>query len=654
MTTQQAVIKFKKPAKLDKSKINEKRKILEEAAKQLKAEFFGLDDIIDKVIKSVQAWYIFPEMINRPVIINLWGMTGVGKTALVRRLVSLLDFSDKFVEIQMDGGSITSQWSASSISSILSSSQVEEGQPGILLLDEIQRFKTVDETGSDVKLERFHDVWTLLSDGKFSADASMFSEIEMMIAYQQYNEDNKNSEDSKKKKVVSENGELGLAVEDQEVVPEKKRAFHLYPYEARNLKKVLRLTETVSEIMAWDTHKIMEVLDGMRTARVSWEIDYTKLIIFVSGNLDDAFTGATSTDDCDTDADFYHEQTKKITSTEIKNRLRRKFRPEQISRLGNNHIIYPSMTKLSYERLIEHTCQSYLTEMEEMSGIHFILNENVRQEIYNNSVYPTQGTRPVFSSIHMIFSSILVDITFWCVENDIKTASLSMTPDLKFINAESKNKSELFPISLELNDKRQKTTLNTKTLVAVHETGHALVYARLNKLAPLEIKINTASYQGGYMLPAPGTILTKQGFKNRICILMAGMAAEENIFGKEDRSSGSHSDIAGATALASDYVRQYGFGGTLGAIDAPKEGTNFITDLDGTNFEVENIIRAEFNRAKSLIKADMDILKIVVNKLIETSVITKPEFITLVGELMPINENDEPTNYVDVWSEVNS
>ena len=49
MTTQQAVIKFKKPAKLDKSKINEKRKILEEAAKQLKAEFFGLDDIIDKL-----------------------------------------------------------------------------------------------------------------------------------------------------------------------------------------------------------------------------------------------------------------------------------------------------------------------------------------------------------------------------------------------------------------------------------------------------------------------------------------------------------------------------------------------------------------------------------------------------------------------------
>ena len=64
---------------LDKSVIDAKRAVLEQVKTQLKQEFFGLDTIIDKVIDSMSAWYIFPELITRPVIINLWGLTGVGK-----------------------------------------------------------------------------------------------------------------------------------------------------------------------------------------------------------------------------------------------------------------------------------------------------------------------------------------------------------------------------------------------------------------------------------------------------------------------------------------------------------------------------------------------------------------------------------------------
>ena len=151
---------------LDKASIESKRAILANVSTQLKHEFFGLDDIIDKVLDSMSAWYIFPQLITRPVIINLWGMTGVGKTQLVRRIVSLLGQNDKFVEVQMDGGSAGGYWS-NTLSSILSQSSIEEGMPGILLLDEIQRFRTVDDMGNDVKVERYQDVWTLLSDGKF-------------------------------------------------------------------------------------------------------------------------------------------------------------------------------------------------------------------------------------------------------------------------------------------------------------------------------------------------------------------------------------------------------------------------------------------------------------------------------------------------------
>jgi cell division protease FtsH len=101
--------------KIDRKNIDRKREILISVSNQLKTEFFGIDNIIDKVISAIQAWYIFPELITRPVIVCLWGMTGVGKTQLVRRLVALLEFQEKFVEVQMDGGSVGTNHSFNSL-----------------------------------------------------------------------------------------------------------------------------------------------------------------------------------------------------------------------------------------------------------------------------------------------------------------------------------------------------------------------------------------------------------------------------------------------------------------------------------------------------------------------------------------------------------
>ena len=76
---------------------------LQEIAAQLKTELFGIDTVIDRVIDSVRAWYVLPELVSRPVIVCLWGLTGTGKTQLVRRLAQLLGFYDRFIEVQMDG-----------------------------------------------------------------------------------------------------------------------------------------------------------------------------------------------------------------------------------------------------------------------------------------------------------------------------------------------------------------------------------------------------------------------------------------------------------------------------------------------------------------------------------------------------------------------
>ena len=86
-----------------RARMAQRQEVLAHTAQVLKSELFGLDVLIDRVIDSVRAWYLLPELIERPVIVCLWGLTGTGKTQLVRRLVQLLGFYDRFVEVQMDG-----------------------------------------------------------------------------------------------------------------------------------------------------------------------------------------------------------------------------------------------------------------------------------------------------------------------------------------------------------------------------------------------------------------------------------------------------------------------------------------------------------------------------------------------------------------------
>ena len=83
-----------------RSHINERSAQLRHIAAELKTELFGIDDIIDRLIDTIRAWYVLPDIINRPVIVNLWGLTGTGKTQLIRSLSKKLGFYDRLIARQ--------------------------------------------------------------------------------------------------------------------------------------------------------------------------------------------------------------------------------------------------------------------------------------------------------------------------------------------------------------------------------------------------------------------------------------------------------------------------------------------------------------------------------------------------------------------------
>jgi cell division protease FtsH len=62
---------------------------LDQIRQTLHSEFIGLEEIIDQFIDAVTPWCMMQDTQARPLVVNLWGLTGVGKTSLVRRFLQL-------------------------------------------------------------------------------------------------------------------------------------------------------------------------------------------------------------------------------------------------------------------------------------------------------------------------------------------------------------------------------------------------------------------------------------------------------------------------------------------------------------------------------------------------------------------------------------
>ncbi|SDY76540.1 cell division protease FtsH [Variovorax sp. YR266] len=597
------------------AELAERTRHLQTVAEALKTELFGIDDIIDRVIDSLRAWYVLPQIISRPVIVCLWGLTGTGKTQLVRKLAQHLGFYDRFIEVQMDGFSHGSGYhSRGSISAMLAESGIAEGTPGILVLDEFQRFRTVDGNGNDAKVERYQDVWALLSDGRLPPALSMLGEIESSLAHAEFVQDRDGAD---KKKF------------------DKKRKLHLSPWEAREVKRCLKLSETLLQIMAWKPAEVHARLRAFRDTQQSWETDYSKLLVFVSGNLDEMYAEtAQRVEDCDTDADIFHALTKKLSVIDVKKALAERFRPEQIARLGNNHVIYPSFNRATYVRLILSICDRYVAEIQESSGVRFVLDASVYEQIYANAVFPAQGTRPLFSSIHAILSATLVNAALWALEQRADGSEpvwLTLDAGASCITAKYRKARRQFPVALELNRLKQRSSEDFRALLAVHEAGHGVAYGLLFARAPQEIKINVASFEGGYNSYEQRKAWSKENLRDRICVSLAGRAAEQLVFGEQACTSGATQDFMQATAYAAQYVRHFAFGTRLSRTDVANDpGDNVNTDIEVTNPEIEALLAQEHARALALLDAHTPALMAVVDALLREGSIAPAELAAML------------------------
>ena len=191
----------------------------------------------------------------------------------------------------------------------------------------------------------------------------------------------------------------------------------------------------------------------------------------------------------------------------------------------------------------------------------------------------------------------------------------------------------------------RKITDKEKRLVAIHESGHAVIGIKLEDANEVhKITIIPRGVAGGYTMMLPReekiAIMTKKELEAQIIGLLAGRVSEEMFLGEV--TTGASDDFKRATNIARAMVTEYGMS-SLGPVQLEQnEGSVFLgRDYNKSrNFssqvafeidqEMRKIIDECYKKAEKIIKENKKLLDLIANTLIEKETLTKEEIDYLV------------------------
>ena len=182
-----------------------------------------------------------------------------------------------------------------------------------------------------------------------------------------------------------------------------------------------------------------------------------------------------------------------------------------------------------------------------------------------------------------------------------------------------------------------------KRSVAVHESGHALV-AMLSEHADPVAKVTIlprgAALGVTEQLPEAERHLYRQSYlTDALAVRLGGRAAEIVVLGEP--STGASDDLAGATDLATRMVREWGFSTEVGPIGYGPEGPSRDNPFACRPYaeetqrsidrEVARLLREAESRATTLLRTNLDMLRRVVDLLLERETIDGADLAAIVG-----------------------
>lgn len=620
--------------------VEKRREELYKIGKTLKKEFIGIDHVIDNIIKLIEPWRIMPNAQNRPVIINLWGMTGTGKTSLVRKIASLLN--SKLIQVDLGEFGDNRNFSTDFYDKYADIANKE----CIILLDEIQNCRTIEQN-RDLERPSLRGLWSLLSDGIIVPDKRINKEYfqedieyameEFMLNNGQMKSTSKNKK-TKDTEVILFNKKTNINTDDinDDDQDDKTPSWYLSDWTINSIIKLC------NKSISFSKQEIEEMLkkDFMNTANmllkkledvdIQPQLNYKKSLIFIAGNLDEIYLMSRNANP-DITPDILHEKSKQITVPDVKNALLKRYRPEQVARLGNNHVIYPAFNEENFRDIIKLDIKRIQKNTLEQYDIHLDFDKSVENLIYAEGVFPTQGARPVLSTISTLIESSIPSCLKEIInqyDNNPLTAPINVKMSLDSKEAiaifelvdynKILNKEKIF---LSIETLRKPIYDDEHVMIAVHEAGHTV--CQMIEFGEIPTKVCAFSpnvNNAGYMERKSTDYATKETIESIISVLLGGWAAEKLIFGPDKIGTGASGDIETASSEAASYIQDWGFGELPIIIQRVTEAENSgIEYSEKTDNQIKSIIEKCLEKTESNLKNNKKLLLDIASELLNKS-----------------------------------
>lgn len=725
----------------------EKLEKLEEVKLTLKNEFVGIDLMIDQVIDAVKSWYLSPGLLDRPTVINLWGMTGTGKTSLVRRMMSLMGEDPLYFDTGTcieDGMNEVLEEFSDENDSIRKSSYTGSPLRHVLIFDEFQYANTIEKKGmvseENPKVE-IRAIWNLIDSGlvDFNTSANWeINQVKMFIkrvksilpeisnikvskgltvtdrkdvfelinligftewrnrfehisdtckefgisstpTYEELEEVVKNIREKKKKKKDS-SGDFKRASDNPED-----------PLEPLTLLSQSRLS-TLSDILnhkeegfgtkeingvmwkEWTFGEFYEWLSKLAShLKTCPQLNFSKSLIFIIGNLDEAYTVSRDVSP-DVDADILHDISNTITINDIKTALLDRFRPEQVARLGNNLIKYPTLSKSSFFEIIRREVNKVVDGLKDTlpNGATLTVDDSVCWTIYSEGVYPSQGTRPTLSTVSSVIVPTVVSILPSLPEgvksihmesssgNNDRIMQSSVTLKFTVICENGDVIVKEIPYDTTLGYLRNTKLKKKSPLISIHEAGHALLYAHEYGKAP-KLIVSVSTDGGGFCMTYDKErdmeISSIRELYSDVRVSLAGIKAEKLMLGERSKNSqelvllGSGSDLDHVWSTLSHAYYRLGIHGS--AVFANEKNSSWIREGVSDEYvitQVEKRIEAEEKYVSKVLTNDRELLLAIARELYEKGKVLPDKFMELVREYGSVVTEEFMENQREVFN----
>ena len=574
-----------------REEILHKQTLLNKAREQLKKEFVGIDKVIDEIVSAISGWFCFPSMQKRPVVANLWGLTGVGKSSLIQRLAQCINFEKGYYHFELGKRDVAQRGRASSIQEIMENIYGStNGLPVLIVLDEFQHVRTIKRR-EEVERSKISLIWQLLDSGMFQTYsqhtvskiygikhlASTLKELlreGVQVANGKIVKMRRYFNKKIDSRVYLGQGTFGVGKETFDIDKNElfvPYGFHedIYELNTESFGSPLEVADRLRKMSGLETVKWLEEMTvyGFRPSMV----DCSKAFIFVIGNLDEAYTMNRHFNP-DISADEFHEISLKITVPTIKEALKERFRSEEIARLGNTHIIYPAFNRESFRKIIQLELRKLSDKMYDSQGIKLHFDTSIETLIYKEGVYPTQGTRPIFSTVQQIICAKFGQIITEAIVKKLSSTEVQLkAKDSTLIVEYLQEKKVLHTFSIELvlnlEKERKSKRDDVQAIVAVHEAGHAVLSSVLLGTVPEIVLSSTAAVDanGSSHIRYKWSYVARKEIKKRLAVDLGGYVAEELVFGRENITTGAEEDIKRATHFITKLLKECGMGKGLPA-----------------------------------------------------------------------------------------